>query len=129
VAGFLEYQEHMCRHVRSEDRTLLTWWPGYLLVEGVSPYPGAELGRPTERALGRLSRQEFAAWGMRHPQQIEEDLRAGVPRFVVVGYSAPDGVTGLLRAKYGLRACFPGIEVHERREPGRDAWADAACPP
>jgi hypothetical protein len=116
IAGLLAYQDHMRQHVRSDDRVLLTWWPGYLLVRGVLPYPGAELGRPAERATDQLSREGFAAFGLRHPAQIEEDIRAGVPRFVVVGYSAPEGVVGVLRARYRLRARFGAIEVHERCE-------------
>jgi hypothetical protein len=115
MASFLAYQDLMQRLAGSDDRMLLTWWPGYLLVRGVTPYPGAELGRPTERALGRLSQAEYAAWGMRHPDAIAADLRAGVPRFVVAGYSAPEGVARLLEASYTLRASFPGIEVYERR--------------
>lgn len=114
MAGFLAYQEHMRQYVRSDDRVLHTWWPGYLLVEGVLPYPGAELGRPAERALGRLPREGFAAWGLRHPDQIAEDLRTGVPRFVVVGYQAPEDAAELLQARYRRRAHFGAIEVYER---------------
>ncbi len=129
VAGLLAYQEHMRQYlrsgdVRSDDRVLHTWWPGYLLVEGVSPYPGAELGRPAERGVGRISREGFAARGLRHPDQIAEDLRAGVPRFVVTGYQAPENAAALLAARYRRRAHFGVIEVYERCGSG-----DGGCRP
>jgi len=116
VADLMAYQEFMARQGGHQEGTLLTWWPGHLLVPGVRPYPGSELGRPSERAVGRLSKGAFPIHGLRHPEQIEADLRAGVPRWVVVDAQAPVGVAKVLAARYCRVARFGLIEVYARRD-------------
>jgi hypothetical protein len=56
---YLQFKDYMAavneRNGNGEIRRVLTWWPGYLVADGLLPYPGSELGRPCYRAIGRFS--------------------------------------------------------------------------
>ena len=114
VVDLAKYQAFMEGRT-APGQSLLTWWPGYLLVSRVVPYPGAELGQPSERGVGTMSKQEYLAHGLRHPEQTEVDVRSGKPHWVVTGQSSPSAASSWLEPRYLLRGRFGGIRVYERR--------------
>ncbi len=115
LASFLDYQKWMHSNNRSSKGVILTWWPGYLLINDVKPYPGTELGRPADRAVDHMNQADYLKAGLRHPKHILHDVDTGIPYWIVAGEQSPGDLENHLQKHYKLVAQFTDIYVYQRK--------------
>jgi hypothetical protein len=115
LASLLDYQHWLSDNRRPDRALTLTWWPGYLLVPGIRPYPGTEIGQPAERIGKKLSVDAYSRAGLRHPKKVRSDIRRGVPDWIVLGMDAPKDAVKLVETEYRLAVRFKDIQVYQRQ--------------
>ena len=116
---YLEYRDYLAAKSAGAgagggDKVMLTWWPGYLVAPGVTPYPGSELGRPCRRARGRMKPVEMVAKGLLEADRVCLDIERAGPDYIFFGPDSDPHLEELVNAHYVLEKAFGRHRLYAR---------------